>query len=173
MKKQDRRTLGGAASQGSDNWLWTCEEWFYSFCTTSKWRNRSVDAIYRKELCRLYLKNYFKTTLTIQNGFNSLDDKQLTMAKNVQAKLIIERSIMQNKTLTRFKCRFSLLSRLTSPSSPTSLSIPSHLSVWVTPSYFQMPFWCYFSLEHFPNYSSNTGFCLWFLQPSHFSLLVT
>ena len=173
MKKQDRRTLGGAASQGSDNWLWTWEEWFYSFCTTSKWRNRSVDAIYRKELCRLYLKNYFKTTLTIQNGFDSLDDKQLTMAKNVQAKLIIERSIMQNKTLTRFKCRFSLLSRLTSPSSPTSLSIPSHLSVWVTPSYFQMPFWCYFSLEHFPNYSSNTGFCLWFLQPSHFSLLVT
>ena len=76
-----------------------------------------MDEIYRKEMCRLYLKNYFKTTLAIQNGFDSLDDTQLTMAKNVQAKLIIERSIMQNKTLTRFKCRFSLLSRLASPTS--------------------------------------------------------
>ena len=80
-----------------------------------------MDEIYRKEMCRLYLKNYFKTTLAIQNGFDSLDVyKQLTMAKNVQAKVIIERSIMQNKSLTRFKCRFSLPSRLTSPSSPTS-----------------------------------------------------
>ena len=80
-----------------------------------------MDEIYRKEMCRLYLKDYFKTTLAIQNGFDSLDVyKQLTMAKNVQAKVIIERSIMQNKSLTRFKCRFSLPSRLTSLSSPTS-----------------------------------------------------
>lgn len=67
-----------------------------------------MDGIYRKAMCGL-LKNNFPKTRAVGNGFDYLGKKQFIMAKNIPARGLKERFIMQNKTLTRRSLRGSVV----------------------------------------------------------------